>query len=82
MNVNELNDWNRANRRARPFIFANVLFFKDKSKKLNSMQSRESTFCAPTMPFFDILVFSQIISVYWGKGRFSKMCSFWAQKPY
>ena len=37
MNVNELNDWNRANRRARPFIFANVLFFKDKSKKLNSI---------------------------------------------
>ena len=37
MNVNELDDWNRAKRRARPFIFANVLFFKDKSKKIYSI---------------------------------------------
>ena len=32
MHVNELNDWNRTDRGARPFIFANVLFLKDKSK--------------------------------------------------
>ena len=47
MNVKELNDRNRVGRGARPFIFANVLFFKHKSKKfINGEAHRIAILCA------------------------------------